>query len=305
MLEFLKKYFGSTALQRRTMLVIIACLLLTELYFIYKDQYQVPRPIVFSIDSSAHQRLDAFMKEPPTAQNGALESDSPLPKNSYYSFDPHQGSYDDWKQFSLSDRKITAITNYLKAGGRFQKPTDFAKIYVITESEFQLIHPYLTIPEQPDQRPANAASDSFEKPTYTAYQAKTTFTFSINSISIDSLARFPGISQNMASQILQYGAQLGGFIQVEQLLEVYRMNTVLYTSIQPFVTIDLSLIKPLAINSATADQLAMHPYITRRQSLAIVNYRMQHGPFKEVQDILAIYIINEEFLSKIAGYLVL
>jgi len=47
----------------------------------------------------------------------------------------------------------------------------------------------------------------------------------------------------------------------------------------------------------------MHPYFRYNQANTIVNYRSQHGNFKEIKDIQKIVLIDSQLFRKIAPYL--
>ena len=47
----------------------------------------------------------------------------------------------------------------------------------------------------------------------------------------------------------------------------------------------------------------MHPYLNYKQAKMIVNYRKQHGHFKQIKDIQKIRPISPEIFRKIAPYL--
>ncbi|MGB6431002.1 MAG: helix-hairpin-helix domain-containing protein [Candidatus Acidiferrales bacterium] len=60
--------------------------------------------------------------------------------------------------------------------------------------------------------------------------------------------------------------------------------------------------KPLNLNTATADQLAQLPGIGPKTAQAIVNFRKTSGPFRRVEDLLAIRGISRRKLNAIRPY---
>jgi len=60
--------------------------------------------------------------------------------------------------------------------------------------------------------------------------------------------------------------------------------------------------KPLNLNSATADQLAQLPGIGPKTAQTIVNFRKASGPFRRVEDLLAIRGISQKKLAAIRPY---
>lgn len=60
--------------------------------------------------------------------------------------------------------------------------------------------------------------------------------------------------------------------------------------------------KPIDLNTATADQLQQLPAVGPTMAKAILNFREKSGPFRRVEDLLAIRGITKERLEKIRPY---
>ena len=58
------------------------------------------------------------------------------------------------------------------------------------------------------------------------------------------------------------------------------------------------------INTATVEQLEMLPNVGEVKSLAIVQYRKQHGPFRSVDDLVQISGIGDRALEQMRSYCV-
>ena len=105
------------------------------------------------------------------------------------------------------------------------------------------------------------------------------------------LKQLPGIGGAYAKWIVNYREKLGGYCETEQLLEVYRMDTVRYNAIKDFVKIDSSFIpNKLRINSDAFKILLKHPYLEYEDVKKIVNHREQKG-----------MITSWEQLTKVVG----
>jgi competence ComEA-like helix-hairpin-helix protein len=59
------------------------------------------------------------------------------------------------------------------------------------------------------------------------------------------------------------------------------------------------------VNTATKDELKLHPYIRWNLANAIVEYRNQHGTFKSLEELKNIVLVDEAAFQKIYHYLVL
>lgn len=100
----------------------------------------------------------------------------------------------------------------------------------------------------------------------------------LNAADTTLLKQIPGIGSAFAKWIVDYREKLGGYCEKEQLLEVYRMDTVRYNAIKDYVKIDSAFApNKLRINSDTFKILLKHPYLEYEDVKKIVNYREQKG----------------------------
>lgn len=60
--------------------------------------------------------------------------------------------------------------------------------------------------------------------------------------------------------------------------------------------------KPLDLNSATAEQLQQLPGVGPATAKAIVQFRQKSGPFRRVEDLLAVPRITKKRLEKLRPY---
>lgn len=91
------------------------------------------------------------------------------------------------------------------------------------------------------------------------------------------LEGLPFIGPTRAGRIIKFRSALGGFYAVEQLKELYGMDSLAYAVIFPHVTVDPTLVTPLCADTATWADLRRHPYIGEQGARAIERYRNVHG----------------------------
>ena len=63
-----------------------------------------------------------------------------------FRFNPNTVSLDDLMRLGFSEKQAQSILNYRAKGGRFRRPADFAKSYVVADSVFDRLEPYIDIP---------------------------------------------------------------------------------------------------------------------------------------------------------------
>jgi competence protein ComEA len=118
-----------------------------------------------------------------------------------------------------------------------------------------------------------------------------------------ALDAIKGVGLGMAKRILKYRERLGGFKNKEQLKEVWGMDSSTYENILKNIQIDKQVLIKLNINTADLKSLGQHPYIGYSLAKLIVNYRAQHGNYKNIRDLMNIHVMNEEIFSKIEDYI--
>lgn len=213
-----------------------------------------------------------------------------------FTFNPNNLSASDWKRLGLNDKQIKVIKNYESKGGKFYRKEDLKKIYSIKAVDYGRLEPFIDIPQRSD-RYKNAFKPADKKSN------KSVAVIDLNSADSAQLESINGIGPAFASRIIKYRNRLGGFCKKEQLKEVYGLDTVLYHKLQSLVTINPASIKQIPVNLATFEDLKKHPYLSYKQMNAIIQYRKQHGNYKEINDLKQIAILNENVLNKIAPYL--
>ena len=175
----------------------------------------------------------------------AVRQSLPRKKVETFRFDPNTVSVEDLCRLGFSPKQAQAIENYRKKGGRFPRKGDFAKSYVVSDSVFRRLEPYIDIPLV-DLNLADSAS-------------------------FDAL---PGIGGWFASKIIAHREALGGYSYKEQLMDISRFDMEKYDALSDLVTVSPENVTPYPLWSLPADSLRHHPYIGNYETArAIVLYR--------------------------------
>lgn len=225
-----------------------------------------------------------------------------------FRFDPNTVTFDELVLLGLPEKTATAIVNYRKAGGKFRKPDDFARIRDISDSVYNRLAPYINIvqAEQPKNEYSKFDSKTTKKvnPTKPGWQErKGTAIVELNTADSAQLVALYGIGPVTARRILSYRRQLGGFYSVEQLREVQNINEETYQKLYPQFTVDTSKIKRININDFKYSDLKRHPYVTTAQLNSIMNYKKLMGRFSAVDDLLKYHLLDTLSFEKVLPYL--
>ncbi len=125
----------------------------------------------------------------------------------------------------------------------------------------------------------------------------------LNSATEEQLINLKGIGSFYAKQIIKKRNELGGFYDVQQLKEVWKLDQDKLILIEPFVTIDVSNIIKIQLNSINLVELKKHPYVRWNVANSIIKMRVQKGGFEKIEEIKESILINDELFDKLKPYL--
>ena len=205
---------------------------------------------VFVIDRNVADELLREREIPPEGEvrvRKSQERTRPSQKGraESFPFDPNTVSMEDLVRLGFSQKQAQSIVNYRSKGGRFRRKEDFAKSYVVSDSIYERLAPYIDIPKLDINRADSAA-----------------------------LTSLPGIGPWFAGKIVGYRSALRGFSSVDQLLEIYRFDKEKLDGMRDLIT--CSPPEPYPLWTLSEEELSAHPYISRAEAHGIVLYRTHH-----------------------------
>lgn len=221
-----------------------------------------------------------------------IEGDEPTsdtkPTNlKLFVFNPNNLPARQWLQLGFNDKQIAIIKNYESKGGHFYRRQDLKKIYGVTDTDYRRVEPYINIPDE----------------GFTSNKLPAGETIELNSADSAKLTKVHGIGPAFAQRIAEYRKRLGGFLNKEQLKEVYGIDSDRYHDIQNQLTLNPSSVTKIDVNHVDFESLRKFPYLTNKQTNAIIQYRTQHGNYRSIMDMGQIAILDEVILRKIEPYL--
>lgn len=125
---------------------------------------------------------------------------------------------------------------------------------------------------------------------------------SLNETDTGRWKMIPGIGSSYARRIVKYQELLGGFVHKDQLLEVYGLDSDLYTRISPYIEPD-SVCRHLQVNSAEFRELLRHPYLSYEQVQAIVNLRQKKGRIHSIRELSMLELFTANDIERLQPYL--
>lgn len=161
-----------------------------------------------------------------------------------FRFNPNTVSVSDLCRLGFTEKQAESIDSYRKKGGRFWRPGDFAKSYVVSDTLFRRLEKYIDIPLVDINVADSAAFDAL-----------------------------PGIGGYFASKMVAYREKLGGYSDIVQLMEIYHLDEEKFAKFSDLIEVGKRPV-PFRLWSMPADSLRRHPYVRDfRTANAIVLYR--------------------------------
>ena len=127
-------------------------------------------------------------------------------------------------------------------------------------------------------------------------------TISLNETDTAQWKKIPGIGSTYASRIVSYRELLGGYVRLEQLLEVYGMDNERYNRIVPYISSDANYRK-IKVNEWEFKELLRHPYLNYKQVQAIVNLRRRKGKIVSINELAMLDEFTSEDIYRLEPYL--
>lgn len=280
-----KQYFTFSRGERKGMILLLAILLLVLFApFFINRIFPEPEP-TFSI------------KEIPAEALAAIEANEVLPAYNaatFFTFNPNTATNAQLRKLGFTERNIKSLRKYQSKGGRLRKPEDILKLYGLTMEHKQALLPFVVIDDNPVwMQDTASAKKKFAAPAVVE----------LNTADSATLVALRGIGPKTAKRIVDYRNKLGGFVKTEQLTELWGFDPDVLYDLQDRITVDAGKAKLFNVNNVTQDELKQHPYFKYKLSQAIVNYRMQHGPYRQLADLRKIVLVNDSVYQRIILYL--
>lgn len=214
-------------------------------------------------------------------------------------FDPNTADLETMIAAGVPVGSAKRIIKYRNKGGKFYNKEKLRN-FGFSESEYEKVAPYITIPVSYASNPQPSYAPEYES-SYT--RAPEPGEVQINSTNEEELMRFRGIGPGFSKRIIAYRNKLGGFHKVEQLKEVYGLPDSTYLHIKDRIVINAEGFRKININLASEEELAAHPYIGKFMAAGIIRLRNDMKTFKNISDLRQVPLINEEKYRKIVPYI--
>ena len=209
--------------------------------------------------------------------SGARRAPEPRSERTYetFPFDPNTVSLKDLQRLGLSERQAATIENYRQKGGRFRNKDDFRKMYVVTDTLFARLEPYIKIPK-----------------------------VELNAADSAALVSLRGIGPYYARKIIEYRERLGGFLYKAQLLEIEGLDEERLAGFTDDIEIDTTRCNKIDLWHATDSLLARHPYLGEKGARSITRYKKLYDTTRwTLADLEKEHALPKENIEKLKKYI--
>lgn len=251
--------------------------------------------------SNESEKLDSLTALWEVAPGDTVKASTPSNevKHELFQFNPNVATIEELKQLGFPAFLAKRVVTYRQKGGKFNTPADLRKIYGMDSVLFNSIKNYVLIPQHRNEQTAKQP----EKPAVQSVKPLLS-PFDINEADTSTLKSVYGIGTKLAERIAKFRSGLGGFVSLNQLSEIYGLDSVVVNRLKKraFINEDFKP-KKINLNTTTEFEMSAHPYISKSIAKAIVAWRFQHGEFKTVDEIKNLNMLKSEDIVKIIPYL--
>lgn len=295
MQKLIRNFFGFSKAETNGFLVIIPLLLIVLFSEpIYRNWIR-SKEVVLHSDKALLDSLVANWEK-----NSAPNAPPAFIKEKkLFAFDPNKTSRDEFIALGFPIPLAERTVRYVERGGKFRTRKDLLKIYGMDSLLYEELKSFITLPEQIEYKPNTQIYALHEKRPRSEPER-----FNINTADTSQLKKIYGIGEKLSLRILNYRESLGGFIQEEQLQEVYGLDSAVVKRMwKQFFIAEGFQPEQLHLNTASEEELDKHPYLNSKEAKAIVAYRFQHGAFTTIDDLQKIVSLDKNRIAKMRPYL--
>jgi len=260
---------------------------------------------VYGIKEADYQRLMPYIKITKPKQSPFPKTVKKKKKESIqkrltpFRFNPNEADKATLLSLGLSNKIVQTILNYRNSGAQFRKKEDLKKVYGLTENDYLILAPFIEIPKIISPI---AKKTMISKTIPQNFSSAITIKIDINNSKVEDWKQLKGIGEITAKRIVNFRDKLGGFISINQLKTTYNVADSIIDNVAHQLILS-PILNKIAINTISATDLSLHPYVKKKQAYLIVNYRTNHGKYTQLKDLAKVKALTPDFIERIAPYL--
>lgn len=303
----IKDYFAFTKGEKRGVIVLLFIIVILSVGIQFIKFFKITE---FTDFSKFDAEISVFEKE----RNNQLKEDSlsKLTKNNFipptelFDFNPNEIEDSNWLKLGFAAWQVKTINNYKAKGGEFRIKSDVSRIFGVTDTLYQLLYPYILLPDEKE----NKFNDSYKKETHKI----TYFNFDPNIISKEQWGNL-GFKDWQIKTIFNYKEKGGSWKTKADVKKIYGLAEVDYNKLEPYILLpnEISKVetptkkdynKKVNINTANAKELTNLKGInSEKYAEIIIKYRVELGGFVKKEQLKEVWNLKietyNEFVNQI------
>ena len=183
---------------------------------------------------------------------------------------------------------------------------------VVWEANYKLISPKVFVPRKPEGNESEGNESGVRRKGWVDYGSHKSEGFKfggrrrqqaidINTADSTAWVALNGIGPGFAKRIITYREKLGGFYQVDQLKEVYGLDSVWIKENKALLKVGAGVYRFLKINQVEWKDFR-HPYLPYGQSKVILAYRKQHGSINDFDVLQNMQLLDQAAWRRLKPY---
>ena len=205
-----------------------------------------------------------------------IRQEQPRRKVESFRFNPNTASLEDLQRLGFSPKQAQAIDNYRTKGGRFARKSDFAKSFVVSDSIYRRLEPYIDIPKLDLNLADSAAFDAL-----------------------------PGIGGWFARLMVEHRDRLGCYSFPEQLMEIRKFDREKFDALSDLIFVSEKTAVPYPLWTLPEERLRRHPYIGSAAHGIVLFRQTRPKESWSIEELRRERVISEEGAAKLSRCFIL
>ena len=272
----LRSFFNFTREQRTGIFVLFAIIILLQMIYFFAD---------FGFETKEYPDKQKWLSLQTEIDSMKTESKKESPK--MYLFNPN--FITDYRGYKLgmSVKEIDRLLAFRKQDKYVNSPKEFQNITKISDSLLNVMAPFFKFPDWVNNK--KEFKDYNKYPNQAFAKKEKIIIIDINQATKEDLIKIYGIGEAISLRILKQKENLGGFVSMEQMKDVWGLSPEVIENLNSHFKVSvLPNIKKIDVNNASLKELSQFYYFRYALAKEIVTYRSMRGNINNIEDLTKI-----------------
>ncbi len=287
----IKSYFKFSRNQRAGIFFLFSIIIILQIIYFFVDFSSVVK------DSPEKEKWLSLQSHIDSLKQEKMDY---VPK--IYPFNPN--FITDYKGYKLgmSVLEIDRLLAFRKENKYVNSAKEFQAVTKVSDSLLNTISPYFKFPDWVNNK---KEFNDYKKYPNTAFAKKEkSVLIDINQATQEDLIKIYGIGEAISLRILKLKENLGGFVSMEQMNDVWGLSPEVIENLNTHFKVSaIPNLKKIDINNASIKELSQFSYFKYSLAKQIVTFRSMNGDIKTKEDLIKIKEFPVDKIDIIALYL--